>query len=97
MARIDRLNYRDIGVIKAPLCWGPFYEGVEETRDLTPGVRILLFPLGSPPRVLRTILVKAPLCHFAAFLGNALLISHYTAGDARLTVRRDAPSVTGSF
>lgn len=43
MARIDRLNYRDIGVIKAPLCWSLFYEGVEETRDLTPGVKILAF------------------------------------------------------
>jgi len=30
MARIDRLNYRDIGVIKAPLCRSPLYEGVEE-------------------------------------------------------------------
>ena len=44
IARIDRLNYRDIGVIKAPLCWDPFYEGVEVTRrDSTPGVRILAF------------------------------------------------------
>lgn len=41
MASIDRLNYRDIGVIKAPLCQDPSLGGVDETRDWTPGIRIL--------------------------------------------------------
>jgi len=87
MARIDRLNYRDIGVIKAPLCRGPLYQGVEEARDSTPGVKILappspvldsflLFSPGSSPPL------SPPVCH-----GNALLISHYPAGDARIEAR----------
>jgi len=57
MARIDRLNYRDIGVIKAPLCRGPLYEGVEEARDSTPGVKILAFPR---PRFLPPLLAGIP-------------------------------------
>lgn len=50
MARIDRLNYRDIGVIKAPLCRSPFHEGEasKKPEDPTPGVRILAFPSPSP-------------------------------------------------
>jgi len=81
MARIDQLNYRDIGVIKAPLCWSPFYEGVEVTRDSTPGVRILAFSpsLFSIPSYDSR---QGPSVTSPAFLGNALLISHYPAGDA---------------
>lgn len=65
MARIDRLNYRDIGVIKAPLCWGPLDEGVEETRDLTPGIRILSFPVG-PLRPSRPPFVPHPTANLSA-------------------------------
>lgn len=62
MARIDRLNYRDIGVIKAPLCAGTLLslEGVDETRDWTPGVRTRSLSSFSFPLSLslaRTVLV----------------------------------------
>lgn len=67
MVRIDRLNYRDIDVIKAPLCQDPSLEGVDKTRDWTPGIRIpshppllahFFFSLFRPGRERR------PLCHF---------------------------------
>lgn len=54
-ALIDRLNYRDIGVIKAPLCQDPFLEGVDETRDWTPGVMTLSSP--SPPSAFHLFLL----------------------------------------
>lgn len=94
MARIDRLNYRDIGVIKAPLCQDPFLEGVDETRDWTPGVMVLslsLFLVSSFVDLLFLSLHPGlqPLCHFLARLGNALLISHYPRGDAAPTNHRE--------
>jgi len=93
MACIDRLNYRDIGVIKAPLCWSLFYEGDEEIRDLTPGVRILAFPRRVPPLDSSVWFSSRTLCHFPAFLGNALLISYYPAGDASSADRRGVRSI----
>lgn len=87
MARIDRLNYRDIDVIKALLCWASFYEGVEEARDLTPGVkRILAFlsSLFSPLRFLRTIPRQGSSVTSPRSSSNALLISYYLAGATSL-------------
>ena len=46
MARIDRLNYRDIGVIKAPLCQRTLLsKGVDKTRDLDSWHQGFHFPL----------------------------------------------------
>lgn len=102
MARIDRLNYRDIGVIKAPLCWDPFYEGVEVTRDSTPGVRILafspsLFSIPSYDSRQGPSVTSSPRVCSRAFLDNALLISHYPAGDAPSVDRRGARSIAWCF
>lgn len=89
MACIDRLNYRDIGVIKAPLCQDPSLEGVDKTRDWTPGIRISS-PSSShlPVCLLFYFLCSAwferPLCHFLARLADALLISYYPHTVTRL-------------
>lgn len=50
--------------------------------DVTPGfVGIRVFSARLSSRLHRTILSSKPFCHFSAFLGNALLISHYPIGD----------------
>ena len=83
MARIDRLNYRDIGVIKAPLCQRTLLsKGVDKTRDLDswhqgfhfPLRRSLFVVLSSGSHSIR----RDSLCHFLARLSPMLsLISHY--------------------
>lgn len=90
MVRIDRLNYRDIDVIKAPLCQDPSLEGVDKTRDWTPGIRIP----SHPPLLVHFFLFVPPgprgdrsVTSFAR-LADALSISYYPHGDASLTNHR---------
>lgn len=66
MVRIDRLNYRDIDVIKAPLCQDPSLEGVDKTRDWTPGIRIPSHPplLAHFFSLCSARAERRPLCHF---------------------------------
>lgn len=90
MVRIDRLNYRDIDVIKAPLRQDPSLEGVDKTRDWTPGIRIP----SHPPLLVHFFLFVPPgprgdrsVTSFAR-LADALSISYYPHGDASLTNHR---------
>lgn len=90
MVRIDRLNYRDIDVIKAPLCQDPSLQGVDKTRDWTPGIRIpshppllahSLFFLFVPPGPRRG---DRSVTSFAR-LADAFLISYYPHSDRIFT------------
>lgn len=91
MARIDRLNYRDIGVIKAPLCQKTLLsKGVDKTRDSDSWHQGFHFPLRrsrlvlplDPTRPAALSLPRSP-------LADAFLISHYPrTADAPSTDRR---------
>lgn len=92
MVRIDRLNYRDIDVIKAPLCQDPSLEGVDKTRDWTPGIRIP----SHPPLLAHFFSLCSARAERGdrsvtsfARLADALSISYYPHdGDASLTNHR---------